>query len=91
MVGFGLLSFVPLDISSAESVGRLVARIDKCNGYMFVASKKSTESKTHDLFEVAVRSDSSNYETIADIQERLADAKKYKREQDSKSQSMGYQ
>jgi GPN-loop GTPase len=88
---FGLLSFVPLDISSAESVGRLVARIDKCNGYIFVESSKSTKSETHNLFDVAVRSDPSNYETIADIQERLADAKQYKREQDPKSHSMGYQ
>ncbi len=81
---FGLLSFIPLDISSAESVGRVVARIDKCNGYMFVASEKS-ESKTQDLFEVAIRSDPSSYETIADIQERLADAKEYERKQESKT------
>lgn len=81
---FGLLSFLPLDISSAESVGRVVARIDKCNGYVFVASQKSKESQTQDLFEVAVRSDPSNYETIADIQERLADAREYKREQEAK-------
>jgi hypothetical protein len=80
---FGLLSFLPLDISSAESVGRVVARIDKCNGYMFVASQKSDESKAHDLFEVAVRSDPSNYDAIADIQERLEDAKHYKRKQDA--------
>lgn len=82
---FGLLSFIPLDISSAESVGRVVARIDKCNGYIFLASQKS-ESKTQDLFEVAVRSDPSNYEAIADIQERLADAKEYQRKQESKIQ-----
>ena len=82
---FGLLSFIPLDISSAESVGRVVARIDKCNGYMFVASqKKGNECKTHDLFEVAVRSDPiSHYETIADIQERLADAREHQQEQES--------
>jgi len=29
---FGLLSFLPLDISNAESVGRVLAKIDKCNG-----------------------------------------------------------
>jgi GTPase SAR1 family protein len=82
---FGLLSFIPLDISSAESVGRVVARIDKCNGYMFVASQKSDEAKAQDLFEVAVRADPSNYETIADIQERLSDAREYKREQEAKT------
>ena len=82
---FGLLSFLPLDISSAESVGRVVARIDKCNGYMFVASQKANESKAQDLFDVAVRSEPSNYETIADIQERLADVREYKREQEAKT------
>lgn len=81
---FGLLSFVPLDISSAESVGRVVARIDKCNGYMFLASQNTT-SQTHSLFEVAAKSEPSNYETIADIQERLIDAKEYKRKEESKT------
>lgn len=33
---FGLLSFLPLSIQDAESVGRVVARIDKCNGYVFL-------------------------------------------------------
>ncbi|EED93911.1 predicted protein, partial [Thalassiosira pseudonana CCMP1335] len=32
---FGLLSFLPLSIQDAESVGRVLARIDKCNGYVF--------------------------------------------------------
>lgn len=88
---FGLLSFIPLDISSAESVGRVVARIDKSNGYIFVQQKShepsissSNKTTTQDLFEVAVRSDPSNYEAIADIQERLADVREHKREQDNK-------
>lgn len=80
---FGLLSFVPLDISSAESVGRVVARIDKCNGYIFLDSQNS-DSQTHNLFEVAAKSEPSTYETIADIQERLIDAKEYKRKEQSK-------
>lgn len=84
---FGLLSFLPLDISSAESVGRVVARIDKCNGYVFVASQKTSDAKTQGLFEVAARSDPSNYEAIADIQERLADAREYKRKQEVKESS----
>jgi Tfp pilus assembly major pilin PilA len=33
---FGLLNFVPLNINDAESVGRLLAKIDKCNGYVFL-------------------------------------------------------
>jgi GTPase SAR1 family protein len=73
---FGLLSFLPLDISSAESVGRVVARIDKCNGYLFIDPKSS--SKTQDLFQCAVQSEVSNYETIADIQERLSEVRENK-------------
>jgi len=33
---YGLLSFLPLSIQDAESVGRVVARVDKCNGYVFL-------------------------------------------------------
>lgn len=76
---YGLLSFLPLDISSAESVGRVLARIDKCNGYVFVDQMKN--SKAQDLFEVAVQSDPSNYEAIADIQERLTDAREHQEQQ----------
>jgi hypothetical protein len=67
---FGLLSFLPLDISNAESVGRVLAKIDKCNGYVFV---DHGTSKTQDLFQCAVHSEhASNYEAISDIEERLA-------------------
>jgi hypothetical protein len=70
---FGLLSFLPLDISDAESVGRVLARIDKCNGYVFI---DRGASKTQDLFQCAVQSDyTSNYEAIADIEERLANVR----------------
>jgi GTPase SAR1 family protein len=76
---FGLISFLPLDISSAESVGRVVARIDKCNGYVFTTAKvpnhESAAANTEDLFQVAVQSEPSNYEYLADIQERVAQAK----------------
>jgi GTPase SAR1 family protein len=66
---FGLLSFLPIDISNAESVGRIVAKVDKCNGYVFSTGKSVQE----DLFQCAIQADSvsSKYETIADIQERL--------------------
>ena len=67
---FGLLSFIPLDVSSAESVGRVLAKIDKCNGYVFTGK----QGQHHDLFQCAVQSETSQYETIADIQERLAPA-----------------
>jgi GTPase SAR1 family protein len=74
---FGLMSFVPLDISSAESVGRVLARVDKCNGYVF---KSEQANPTRDMFDCAVQSD-SNYETIADIQERLAFSREHKQEE----------
>ncbi len=32
---FSLLNYIPLNINDAESVGRVVVRIDKCNGYIF--------------------------------------------------------
>lgn len=83
---FGLLSFLPLDISSAESVGRVLARIDKCNGYVFV---DHGASKTQDLFQCAVQSEhESNYEAIADIKERLAASREnQQRPQQDKSPS----
>ena len=82
---FGLISFLPLDISSAESVGRVVAKIDKCNGYIFTqqvrggsgsssssANGSNTTTAAEDLFQCALESEPSNYEAIADIQERLS-------------------
>eukprot|EP00956_Cyclotella_meneghiniana_P000040 scaffold83_cov57-Cyclotella_meneghiniana.AAC.6 len=45
---YGLLSFLPLSIQDAESVGRVLARIDKCNGYVFVRDidKEATATTT---------------------------------------------
>ncbi|KAG7360934.1 hypothetical protein IV203_036033 [Nitzschia inconspicua] len=72
---FGLLSFLPLDISSAESVGRVLARIDKCNGYIFDSKYQRNGRVLHnteDLFQCAIRSEPSSYDCIADIQERFS-------------------
>ena len=80
---FGLISFLPLDISSAESVGRVLARIDKSNGYIFTQNMKGPSSSNmtsaatvtntaEDLFQCAIQTDSFNYDSIADIQERIA-------------------
>jgi GTPase SAR1 family protein len=71
---FGLLSFLLLDISSAESVGRVLARIDKSNGYVFTEG-----SINEDLFQCAIQQDSA-YESVADVQERLAGSREVKRE-----------
>jgi hypothetical protein len=62
---YGLLSFMLLDISSAESVGRVLARIDKTNGYVFTEG-----SVNEDLFQCAIQSDTA-HESVADVQERL--------------------
>lgn len=84
---FGLISFLPLDISSAESVGRVLAKIDKCNGYIFTqntngsrsskASRRFDNSTAEDLFQCAIQSESSTYESIAQIKERVSIGRKY--------------
>lgn len=66
---FGLLSYIPLDIQNAESVARVLANIDKCNGYVFTGIQGQEQQ---DLFNCAIQTETSQYETIADIQERLA-------------------
>lgn len=65
---FGLLSFLPLNITDAGSVGRVLAKIDKCNGYVFMEG-----SVPGDLFQCAIQADiCSTFESLADIQERIA-------------------
>lgn len=67
---YGLLTFVPLEISSAESVGRVLAKIDKCNGYVFTAEAASINA---DLFQCAIQSEgASHYEAASDVRERIA-------------------
>ena len=41
---YGLLHYVPLDITDAASVGRVVAQVDRANGYVFVSSSSSSSS-----------------------------------------------
>lgn len=36
---FSLVSFLPLSINDAETVGRVLAQIDKANGYSFAAAE----------------------------------------------------
>lgn len=66
---YGLLTFVPLEISSAASVGRVLAKIDKCNGYVFTEA-----SVNEDMFKCAIQSEdaSSYYEAVSDVRERIA-------------------
>jgi hypothetical protein len=79
---FGLLSFLPLAIQDAESVGRVVARVDKCNGYVFVRENggdskmnKSNETannvKVQDMFSSAIVADSEwTTGVLSDVQEK---------------------
>jgi len=80
---YSLLTYVPLDINDAASVGRLVARVDKCNGYVFTGrnrqtassdtkSKDTNKNNIEDMFQCAMQADSEwGYEQIADVQERF--------------------
>ena len=78
---FGLLSFLPLAIQDAESVGRVVARIDKCNGYVFVKenggdaamnqSDGGNSDKMQDMFSSAMAADSEwGTGVLSDVQEK---------------------
>lgn len=72
---YSLLSYIPLDINDAASVGRLVARIDKSNGYVFTGRMKGNQEEqsnsVEDMFQCAMQTDSEwGYEQIADVQER---------------------
>lgn len=79
---FGLLSFLPLAIQDAESVGRVVARIDKCNGYVFVRENGGDakmnqgdgadhNDKMQDMFSSAMVADSEwGTGVLSDVQEK---------------------
>lgn len=74
---YGLLSFLPLSIQDAESVGRVVARIDKCNGYIFVkgirdtSDGKNKESNLQDVFSSAIVADAEwGAGVLSDVQEK---------------------
>ena len=78
---FGLLSFLPLSIQDAESVGRVVARVDKCNGYVFLKEHGggthstdgtgSNKDNMQDMFSSAMVAD-SEWATgiLSDVQEK---------------------
>jgi len=73
---FGLLNFIPLDIQNAESVSRVIGRIDKCNGYLFTNGYnviEGNERMVNDLFRCAVQSDEGewDFEKLASVQENF--------------------
>ena len=78
---YGLLSFLPLSIQDAESVGRVLARIDKCNGYVFVrdinkeaatiSSNGGKNNTLQDVFSSAIVADSEwGTGVLSDVQEK---------------------
>lgn len=81
---YGLLGFIPLDITNAESVGRVLARVDKCNGYVF------TESNVNeDMFQCAVSD--HTHESMAEIQERIIEHRARQQQQQRAAQPTGTQ
>ena len=81
---YGLLGFIPLDITNAESVGRVLARVDKCNGYVF------TESNVNeDMFQCAVSE--NTHESMAEIQERIIEHRARQQQQQGPPQPSGAQ
>ena len=80
---FGLLSFLPLSIQDAESVGRVVARVDKCNGYVFLKEHGGESTPTgksgsnmQEMLSSAMVADSEwATRVLSDVQEKyLGDA-----------------
>ena len=76
---YSLLSFLPLSIQDAESVGRVVARIDKCNGYVFLQENgsagnsggQSNSNNMQNMFSSAIVADSEwSTGVLQDVQEK---------------------
>ncbi len=70
---FNLVSFLPLDIQSVESVGYILAQVDKCNGYIFVpqGGEESEQVAVANLFQCAVQAEPEwEFERMARIYER---------------------
>ena len=70
---FNLVSFLPLDIQSAESVGQIVAQVDKCNGYVFVQEFGAADRQNclANLFQCAVQAQPEwEFERVANVHER---------------------
>jgi len=76
---FSLLSFLPLSIQDAESVGRVVARVDKCNGFVFLqendnagdGNNSNSSNNMQNMFSSAIVADSEwGTGVLADVQEK---------------------
>mmetsp|Transcript_24194 Transcript_24194/g.55037 ORF Transcript_24194/g.55037 Transcript_24194/m.55037 type:complete len:286 (-) Transcript_24194:1281-2138(-) len=71
---FNLVSFLPLNIQDAATVGRVLTKVDRANGYAFVVQHRASEGdggaagNLYDLFNCAVATDGE--ENVMDIVER---------------------
>lgn len=78
-----LVSFLPLNIQDAQTVGRVLAQADKANGYSFAAAemteyekltsdndKASFESKPSQLFRLASQDTELSYFKSIDVYEK---------------------
>ena len=69
---FGLLHFLPLDIQNATSVGRVLAAVDKANGYVFLSSSSSSPAVEEEMFRVALGQDETSlFQQLQDIAEQV--------------------
>jgi hypothetical protein len=71
---YSLINFIPLNISDAVSVGRVLSRIDRANGYIFTSVEKDPldNSSVQNMFNCAIQLDQDNrFEQMADIHERF--------------------
>lgn len=66
---FGLLGFVPLDIQDATMVGRVLAKVDQCNGYVY--TQQHAANIPDDLFQCAAAAADSTGEDHLQIRERM--------------------
>mmetsp|Transcript_11877 Transcript_11877/g.27509 ORF Transcript_11877/g.27509 Transcript_11877/m.27509 type:complete len:124 (-) Transcript_11877:10-381(-) len=83
---YGLLQLIPLDIQNATSVGRVVAAVDKANGFVFIDDgQQQAPRQRQDMFQCAVNSSNNRFEDLADIQE-TNQAKKAMLQQQQKQQ-----
>jgi GTPase SAR1 family protein len=70
---YSLVNFIPLNINDAASVGRVLSKIDRSNGYIFTSVGKDPLINTSapNMFHCAIQVDQDNrYEQLADIHER---------------------
>jgi len=74
---FGLISFLPMNVQDAATVGRVLAAVDRANGYSFAASEAQArragggdEGSLNHLFNLASTDLESTYEKSLEILER---------------------